>query len=182
MVERRKGGEVGVESVQCLEGEDVWQAADEGIWSRELAEAACEPMEKKADSSMEEQCQSPAAFLIEYRDGFKAAVLMLNGYVNGFAFAGRVDDEIQGTAFNLQSGEPFAHFSYLSLNIEEMFVTGIPQYPVERTLLTTGILDAAMNSRYQGYKRIPTPYLDITYSSYEKAPIRPVGPNPRVVL
>lgn len=182
MVERRKGGEVGVASVQCLEGEDVWKAADAGIWSRQLAEAACAPMEKKPAGSMEEHCKNPVAFLIEYRDGFKAAVLMLNGYVSGFAFAGRVGDEIKGTAFNLQDGEPFAHFSYLSLNIEEMFVTGIPQYPAERTLLTTGILDAVMNSRYQEYKRIPTHYLDVTYRSYEKAPIRPVEPRPRVAL
>jgi hypothetical protein len=129
---------------------------------------------------MEEHCQNPAAFLIEYRDGLQATVLMLNGYVSNFAFAGRVGDEVQGTAFNLQSGEPHAHFSYLSLNIEEMFVTGTPQYPAERTLLTTGILDAAMNSRYQGYKRIPTLDLDITYRSYEKTPIRPVGTSPQV--
>jgi hypothetical protein len=193
MVERRKGGlpaatgaaqagEVGVESVQCLGGEDVWKAADAGIWSRQLAEAACAPMEKKPAGNMEEHCKNPVAFLIEYRDGFKAAVLMLNGYANGFAFAGRAGDEIQGTVFNLQDGEPFAHFSYLSLNIEEMFVTGIPQYPAERTLLTTGIIDAVMNSRYQGYKRIPTPYLNITYRSYEKAPIRPVEPRPKVAL
>lgn len=180
MVERRKGGEVGVTAVQCLEGEEVWQAANAGIWSRQLAEAACAPMEEKPAGSMEEHCGNPAAFLIEYQDGFRAAVLMLNGYVSGFAFAGNVGDEIKGTAFNLQSGEPFAHFSYLSLNIEEMFVTGIPQYPAERTLLTTGILDAAMNSRYQGYKRIPTPYLDITYRSYEKAPTRPLEPHPKV--
>ncbi|MFQ6042744.1 MAG: hypothetical protein ACE5PV_17950 [Candidatus Poribacteria bacterium] len=180
MVERRKGGEVGVASVQCLEGEDVWKAADERIWSRQLAEAACAPIEKKPTGRMEEHCKNPAAFLIEYRDGFQATVLMLNGYVSDFAFAGRVGDKVQGAAFNLQSGEPYAHFSYLSLNIEEMFVTGAPQYPAERTLLTTGILDAAMNSRYRGYKRIPTPYLDIAYRSYEKAPIRPIAPNPQM--
>ena len=38
MVERRKGGEVGLAAVQCLEGEAVWQAADMGHWSIELAE------------------------------------------------------------------------------------------------------------------------------------------------
>jgi len=104
---------------------------------------------------------------------------MLNGYVSSFAFAGRVGAEIQGTAFNLQDGEPFAHFSYLSLNIEEMFLTRIPQYPAERTLLTTGIIDAVMNSKYKGYKRIPTPHLDVAYRSYEKSPIRPVAPRPQ---
>jgi len=179
MVERRKGGEVGVAVVQRLEGEDVWKAADSGIWSRQLAEAACAPIEKKPAGKMEEHCGNPIAYLIEYRDGFKAAVLMLNGYVSSFAFAGRVGAEIQGTAFNLQDGEPFAHFSYLSLNIEEMFLTRIPQYPAERTLLTTGIIDAVMNSKYKGYKRIPTPHLDVAYRSYEKSPIRPVAPRPQ---
>ena len=71
------------------------------------------------------------------------------------------------------------HFSYLSLNIEEMFITSIPQYPVERTLLTTGILDAIMHSRALGNIRLETPHLaELAYRSYEKTPIRPIAPRP----
>jgi hypothetical protein len=40
MVERRKGGESGVKSVQYLAGQAVWEARDAGLWSQELAEAA----------------------------------------------------------------------------------------------------------------------------------------------
>ena len=59
-----------------------------------------------------------------------------------------------------------------------MFLTGIPSYPVERTLLTTGMLDAALTSRYQDHSRLETPWLDVTYRSYDAVPWRPTGPRP----
>jgi len=178
MVERRLGGETGVAAVTCLEGDAVWQSAKDGLWSRELAEAACAPIENKPSGSMEEYCRNPALFLLEYQDGLRGAVLMLNGYVTDLAYAGKVNGVIQGTEFYLQNGEPHAHFSYLALNIEEMFLTGVPTYPVERTLLTSGVLEAALNSRYQGYVRLATPHLDVSYRSYETLLWRPYGSRP----
>jgi hypothetical protein len=178
MVERRLGGETGVAAVTCLEGDAVWQAAREGFWSRELAEAACAAIENKPPGSMEEHCPKPALFLIEYRDGLRGAVLMLDGYVTDLAYAAQVENDILATEFYLQDGRPYAHFSYLGLNIEEMFLTGKPTYPVERTLLTTGILEAALDSRYRGYVRLETPYLDLAYRSYDTLPWRPTGRRP----
>jgi hypothetical protein len=178
MVERRVGGETGVEAVTCLEGDAVWEAAKAGLWSRELAEAACAPIENKPEGRMEDHCKNPALFLVEYRDGLRGGVLMLNGYVSDLAYAGLVNGEIQGTEFYLQNGPPHAHFSYLSLNIEEMFVTGVPTYPVERTLLTTGVLEAALDSRHQGYIRLETPHLELSYRSYGSLPWRPTGVRP----
>ncbi len=178
MVERRKDGETGIKAVQCLEGEEVWQAGDEGLWSHELAEAACQFIEDKKEGSMETHCQHPAAFLIEYADGLRAAVLMLNGYVQSWGYAGRVDGQVHGMEVFLP-GAPYPHFSYLSLNIQQMFLTGVPQYPVERTLLISGVLDALMESRYRGHVRVETPHLDIRYRSYDKMPIRPRDPRPK---
>ena len=58
-------------------------------------------------------------------------------------------------------------------------MTGEPQYPVERTLLVTGVLDALMHSRAEGHIRLETPYLaELAYRSYEKMPIRPVAARP----
>ena len=94
MVERRVGGETGVKAVTCLEGDGVWQAAKDGVFSRELAEAACACIDDKPAGSMEENCATPALFVVEYCDGLKGAILMLRGYVNQLAYAARVDGEI----------------------------------------------------------------------------------------
>ena len=179
MAERRQGGESGVVAIQCLEGENVWEADETGQLSMELAEAACTQIKNRPDKTIREGCPNPTLFLIEHRDGFRSAVLMLNGYVTDFAYAGKHGDNIYATEFYLQNGPPHAHFSYLSLNIEEMFVTGMPQYPVERTLLTTGILDAIMHSRAQGHIQLETPHLaGLAYRSYQRTLIRPTAPRP----
>jgi hypothetical protein len=182
MIERRLGGETGVTAVTCLEGDAVWAAAEEGVWSRDLAEAACAQIPDKPDGRIEDHCSEPALFLVEYRDGCRGAVLMLNGYVHDLAYAARVDGRVEATEFHAQGhggkDGAYAHFSYLALNAEEMFLTGKPQYPVERTLLASGVLEAALDSRHRGHLRIETPWLDVAYESYEDFRWRPKGPRP----
>jgi len=178
MVERRAGGETGVAAVTYREGAAVWEAAEQGLFSRELADSACAPIQNKPEGGMEANCPDPALFAIEYRDGFRAAILMLNGYVTDFGFACRTNEGVQATEVYLQNGPPHPHFSYLSLNVEEMFVTGVPSYPVERVLLTSGVLEAALDSRHQGCIRLETPHLDVIYTSYDRVPWRPLGPRP----
>lgn len=182
MVERRHGGECGVTAVTCLEGDGAWRAMAAEGWIYQLAEAACAEVEEKPAGKMEEHCNNPVLFRIEYRDGFQAAVLMLNGYIQTLAYAARVDGDTVACEFRCQGhgGQEgaYAHFSYLGLNVEEMFVTGRPSYPVERTLLTTGMLDAALTSRHQGYTRLETPWLDIDYQPAATIPWRPTGQDP----
>ena len=52
---------------------------------------------------------------------------------------------------------------YLTVRVEEFLATGKPPYPVERTLLTGGVLDCALDSRVRGHKRLETPDLDMAY-------------------
>ena len=180
MIERRVGGESGVAAVTCLEGEAVWQAARDGLWPRDLAEAAVATMQEKPDLPFEALFGKPALFLLEHNDGFRSTVLMAPeqaGLLQGFAYAARIDHAIHACEVYLPE-DPHAHFSYLSLNVEEMFVTGQPSWPVERTLLTTGTLEALLDSRYQGHVRLPTPHLTIQYQSYTTVPWRPTGPRP----
>lgn len=182
MTERRQGGETGVKAVTYYEGDAVWRAGDEGVYSLELAEAACAAIGEKPEGSMRDHCADPALFAIEYSDGTKGAVLMLNGYIKSLSYAAKVDGQVQACEFTAQGhggGDgAYAHFSYLSLNCEEMFLTGQPQYPVERTLLASGMLEAALDSRHRGCVRIETPWLDVRYRSYEDFKWRPRGPFP----
>jgi len=121
-------------------------------------------------------------YLIQYADGFQAAVAMNAARVNQFAFAAHLagKPEPVATWFALQEGKPYLHFAYLVRAIEHLIRTGKPPYPVERTLLTTGVLHAAMRSIAAGGKRIPTPELErLAYrpSRWPHAPGRP--PRPR---
>jgi hypothetical protein len=176
LVERRRGGEVGVRRVRCLLGEEMWRAMDRGEFSRDLLDAAAArvPTHAKADPRAATAKNAEAGvFLIEYRDGFKAAVAMLNGWVHeaendgtGFTCAIRIRNRERpvSTQFFLQQPDPFAHFSYLVRAIEAMIVSGHPSYPVERTLLTTGILDAVMTSKSDKSRTVDTPHLDIRFT------------------
>jgi hypothetical protein len=46
--------------------------------------------------------------------------------------------------------------------IQQFFVTRVAPYPVERTLLATGILEAAVRSRAAA-ERLATPHLNLAY-------------------
>jgi hypothetical protein len=54
-------------------------------------------------------------------------------------------------------------FSPLVNNMEKLFLTGRSPYPVERTLLTTGLTAAGIESLYRGQQRFETPHLAIRY-------------------
>ncbi len=180
MIERRVGGESGVAAVTCIEGDAVWQAAHNGQWPRDLAQAGVMAIQERSSDELETLFRRPALFLLEHRDGFRSAVLMEaaeDAALKTFAYAARIDNAIHACEVHLPE-DPHPHFSYLSLNVEEMFVTGQPSWPVARTLLTTGVLEAVLDSRYQGHVRISTPHLAIAYTSYTTIPWRPTNPRP----
>jgi hypothetical protein len=177
MVERRKGGESGVKAVTCLTGNEVWKAGDAGRWSWELLEAALGRSEtlnlgdirrNVGRFAVQGQPVTPAtAFLVEYRDGTRGTVLLLNGHVQDFTFAAKLSGESKPVSclFQLPPPPGARYFDCLCGNIEKLFATGQSPYPVERTLLTTGVLDAAMESHYRRGQRVETPELDARYTA-----------------
>jgi hypothetical protein len=178
-MERRKGGETGVTAVQCLEGEAVWKAVEQKRWSRRLLDAALAVgTDRTKPGRPEMNCKNPTAFLIEYKDGRRATVLLLNGHTSEQLFAAQIagQHESAATNFCLQGGRPYGHFTMLARGIDRMFSTGKPSWPVERTLLTTGILDAVMTSRSEKQQRVETPALVF---AYEPGPAWTQPPNPK---
>jgi hypothetical protein len=177
MLERRRGGETGVKAVTCLTGKDVWKAGDAGLWSWDLLDAALRRSEtanlgdvRRNTGAMAVQgmpAAPPTAFLVEYRDGTRGTALLLNGHVQDFTFAGRVRGEPRPPSclFLLPPPPGARYFDALVANIEKLLETGQPPYPVERTLLTTGVLDAAIESHARRGARVETPELDVRYAA-----------------
>jgi hypothetical protein len=178
MVERRTGGETGVAAVQMVEGDAVWKAGQEGRYSNDLLIAALSRSDSPqgqtlvdgrtqdlvAKGELPRLVKNPAAYFIEYRDGLKAALLMLNGAVKDFTFAARVKGAgVQSTQFLLSPEPNVTYSACLVRQIEELFDTGAAPYPVERTLLVSGILESCLTSRLEGQTRVLTPHLAVQY-------------------
>jgi hypothetical protein len=57
----------------------------------------------------------------------------------------------------------------LASKIEQMIETGVAPYPVERTLLVSGILESCLDSRLKGHARLDTPHLGVTYRAPQES-------------
>src|ERR1700734_3574469 len=178
MLERRKGGETGVKALQLLEGDDVWAAGNSGSWSKDLLSSALSrsdtPMgltvldgrtqDLVASGVLPQLVKDPAAYCIEYTDGTRATLLLLNGAIMDYNIAASVAGHgIVSTQFFLPPPPNVTDSACLAAKIEQTFHTGSAAYPVERTLLTTGVLEACLHSRHKLNQRLETPQLAVSY-------------------
>ena len=185
MVERREGGESGVKWLQAYRGDAFWEAHHTELWSRELFEATlCRshtltPSRQGFNNpfpnldELKEIVKDPIAYQYEHNDGLKSTMILMNGLVQDFNFAAYIGagSEILSTQMYLPmppARTTLANFfSPLVNNIEKMFLTGEATYPVERTLLTTGLVAAGVDSIFADGTRQETPHLDIAYQPTE---------------
>ena len=187
MVERRQGGETGVVAMQALKGDAVWEAMSRGSWSAggwdpQLLEACLcrshqlSPARQGFNHTLPSADElrrlrpNPVAYRFEYADGLKATILIGDGLVRDFTFAARLKSrEILSTLMFLPYYDLQNFFSPQVNHIETLFLTGQAPYPVERTLLTTGLTAAGVESLFQEEQRIETPHLQISYQPSEKS-------------
>ncbi len=178
LVEARKGGETGISRVQFLTGDALFKAADSGRWSLDLAEAAMAAEAATRKIPLREMIREPArAILLEYKDGLKGTVLSVgySGVRWNAACRLKGEDRIGATYFY---GGPWNNrglFRALSHAIQDFFKQKKSPYPVERTLLATGALDAAMHSRQAGGEPLPTPHLEFGYAAVDWRQVREMG-------
>lgn len=168
LAERRKGGESGVRSVRSTTGPEVWKALESGGVDRELlaeALARC-PGRRTTPDELPGKVPEPVLWRFEYVDGLRATVLTLNGAVGAWSAAWRGGGgKVRSTGFDTGETRPMMHFAGQVRGIESMIRTGRPAWPVDRTLLTSGILEALLTSGAEGGREVATPHLAVAYRS-----------------
>ncbi len=149
--------------VRFLEGQELWRAIDDGVVSKVAFDAAFAAVPKSGQPDVRKDDKA-GLYLFEYLDGFQGAVFHLGcarGTAVGLTVAGRPDP--LAATFDERTEPRYPHFAYLLKAIESMIHSGRPAYPVERTLLTSGILDRGLNSRAQHGRWLDTPELAVAY-------------------
>ena len=114
-----------------------------------------------------EWVKDPIVYRFEYADGVKATMLLMNGLVGDFTFAARLKGapEPLSTLFYLPPTPNVTYSASLMSKAEETFMTGKSPYPIERTLLTTGLVEAGVRSLGTGQIKLETPHLAIRYQA-----------------
>ena len=111
--------------------------------------------------------KEPIAYRFEYADGTRATMLLMNGLVQDFTFAARLKGQTEplSTMFHLPPNPNVVYSAALMNGAEKMFMTGQAPYPVERTLLTSGLVEAGMRSLANQQQRMETPHLSVKYTA-----------------
>ncbi len=166
LMERRQGGETGVKSVQAYPYDQIWKAEKEGRWSRKAVAKALKAAGKSSED-LESRLHKDncSIYVIDYLDGSRGVCCMLNGVTDEMSVAVEFEEDrdLLGQWFKLEMVYPYRHFEQLLRGIDRFFRTGKEHTPVERTLLTSGILTRAVHSHFHGGIKYNTPELAIRY-------------------
>ena len=181
MLERRASGETGVAWLRAYRGQNFWDAMRQGAWSKRLFDAAlCRShtlVPARAGfndvfptiDDMQRLVKDPVAYQYQHVDGPVATMILMSGLLRDFNFAASLDGRSAPLSTQMYLPMPDGRttlanfFSPLVNNAEQMFLTGKAPYPIERTLLTTGLTAAGVDSLYAGQTKLDTPHLAIRY-------------------
>lgn len=178
MVERRQGGEAGVEWIQAYRGDNFWQAYANGVWPHALVKACLARsftltsgfrLYRDVYPAMEQMKQlvrDPFAYRYRCRDGLMCTMIMMNGLLYDFNFAADIVGRAEPFSTQMYSPGPNGQiqtladfFNPLVHNAEVMFETGKAPFPIERVLMSTGLTIAGVKSLFNGQVRVETPEL-----------------------
>ena len=187
MIEFRKGGETGISEVQFLDRAAIREGGSRGAWPYELFKVAMQTEKEHRrdtnDFGPVDSVMPSHGVLVTYKDGLRAAVVAVGGSAQRWNLACRIKGRTEPLATTWYPGSWGNRnlFRALSHAIQQMFVTGKPSYPVERTLLVSGVLDAAMHSRHEGGVVKTTPHLEFGYAAQDFTALRETGASWKVI-
>jgi hypothetical protein len=182
-VERRKGGETGVKSVQSIRGPETWKWVEANAWAGKLIDSVAKAFQL-APASFRENPQSNLC-IVQYNDGTNAAVISGRGV--GWTYAGEIEGQTDPAIISML-GWPGPYSQYHAANgqphlIAEMMVTKKEPFNAERLLLSTGIVNHYMESNWENGRyspvgrRIETPFMNMKYHT-TRAPMFEKGERP----
>jgi hypothetical protein len=180
MSERRRGGEVGIRSVTALRGDAVLETMEKPdredtrrLFVSALTRSHNLPVEggfPTAPVSYEwakATMSGTIAYFMEHRDGFRTTMFLCP--IQDFNYAGLRSDN--GEIISCQMYLPMPthgsttadFFNPLARHIESLMLTGRAPYPVERTLLTSGMVIGGVESLARQGAVYETPEMEVTY-------------------
>lgn len=186
-VERRKGGESGIEAVQCIRGPETWKWTERNPWAGRLLDAIGKGFDLKP-GHFQQTVREPTVTIVDYRDGTKAALYSARGV--GWTYAGEIEGRKDPVMVSML-GWPGPYSQYHAANafehwLVEMMLTRKEPYNAERLLLSSGIVSYNMHSNWENGRylpvgrRIETPYMKIAYRT-TRGPQFNTGPRPPVI-
>jgi hypothetical protein len=187
MSERRRGGEVGIRSVLALKGERVWSELERSgreetqkLFVAALTRSHNLPVEEgyprdavSYEWARKAMADSTTAYFIEHLDGFRTSMFLCP--ISDFNYAGLRSDNGQIISCQMYLPMPGSSattadfFNPLARHIEQMILVGETPYPVQRTLLTSGMVIGGVQSLFRGQVALETPEMKVQYRN-EKAP------------
>ena len=181
LAERRRGGETGVKQVRCLVGKSVWDAAGKEYDPLLLDLAMSKQSVKVPEGKkLADVVPEPILFVIDHVDGLRVNLFTLNGIAMGWTAAWKyADGRTAGTLFASEHSPERIRFDWQMRGIEDMVLSGKPAWPVERTLYSSSLLDAALISKRDGGRVVKTPFLTRVPYQYDwgwKPPKEIAGP------
>jgi hypothetical protein len=180
MSERRKGGEVGIQRVLALRGAAMWEHAAKREPTQRLLAAALTrshnlpvkdgyPTDPVTFDWARRNFPEGWGYFIEHRDGFRTSLFMLPP-LRDMTYAGlnSATGEITSCLMYLPMpghGSTTADFFNPQIRyIEKMVMENRAAYPIERTLLTSGMTMAGVESFHRGGP-VDTPEMAVRYTA-----------------
>src|SRR5688572_19045619 len=183
MSERRKGGEVGIQRVHALRGAAMWEHLATRESTQRLLVAALTrshnlpvkdgyPTDAVTFDWARQVFREGWAYFIDHRDGFRTTLFMLAIRDMNYAGLNKQTGEIISCQMYLPMpghGSTTADFFSPQIRyIEKMILENRAPYPIERTLLTSGMTMAGVESFHRG-QPVDTPEMAVRYTAPEES-------------